>query len=368
MSGGTVSDQEIKIGLSVSVSGKFRLQGRQALDGVLLWQSHANASGGISIGGTRRPVRLIWHDDSGHASRVRENVQRLIENDHVHVLLGPYSSGLTIAAAEIAEDHGRTIWNYGGTSDEIFRRGWRYVIGVSSPASDYLRKLPHVLAREYAKLSRICVLYSAKGSFAWQVARGVMESAKETGHSTELVPFEAPLGNSDASVAALLAASPETVVLVGNFDDELMVMRTRPRWPRTVRAIASVAAGIPEFAIQLGQLAEGVVGPSQWEPGVNSRTTIGPSCDWFVEEFQKQSGVIPNYIAAGSFVAGLIAAECICQAATLDDDKLRSIASALDCNTFYGRFRIDPETGKQTGHRILLVRWERGQKIVLPSR
>src|SRR6266851_894458 len=35
-------------------------------------------------------------------------------------------------------------------------------------------------------------------------------------------------------------------------------------------------------------------------------------------------------------------------------------ASDLDCNTFYGRFRIDSRTGIQTGHCVLLIRWQGG--------
>ena len=34
---------------------------------------------------------------------------------------------------------------------------------------------------------------------------------------------------------------------------------------------------------------------------------------------------------------------------------------------FYGRFRIDSRTGIQTGHRVLLIRWQGGYKVVLPS-
>ncbi len=93
----------------------------------------------------------------------------------------------------------------------------------------------------------------------------------------------------------------------------------------------------------------------------------GPTSDWFLDSFQKQFGRPPNYIAAGSFATGLVLTECIRQTASLDDKKLRSTASGLDCNTFYGRFPIDSRTGIQTGHRVLLIRWEGGDKVVLPS-
>jgi len=75
---------------------------------------------------------------------------------------------------------------------------------------------------------------------------------------------------------------------------------------------------------------------------------------------------MPDYIAAGSFATGLVLTECIRRASSLDDEKLRNTASHVDCNTFYGRFRIDPRSGMQTGHRTLLIRWQGGKKIVLP--
>ena len=246
-----MSDHEIRVGLSVSVSGKFQPQGQQALNGVLLWQSHANAKGGISINeGMSRSVHLIWYDDGSRVSRIRENVLRLIRNDNVDILLGPYSSSLTMAAAEIAEDYKKILWNYGGTSDEIYGRGWRYMLGIASPASDYLRAFPHWLAKQYHELSRICVLYSGKGTFGRQVASGVIESAQETAHSVELVPFHPPL-NDSAALSLLLDIGSEAVVLAGSFQDELAIMRTRPRWPTTVRAVAAVAAGIGAFGSQL---------------------------------------------------------------------------------------------------------------------
>src|SRR5262249_38128434 len=77
---------------------------------------------------------------------------------------------------------------------------------------------------------------------------------------------------------------------------------------------------------------------------------------------------MPDYIAAASFATGLVLTECVRQAASLDDEKLRSTASDLDCNTFYGRFHIDSGTGIQTAHRVLLIRWQGDHKVLLASR
>src|SRR6202795_3003966 len=161
---------EVAVGLSISLTGKFRLQGQQALEGICLWQSYINARGGIAVwNGEKRYVRLIWYDDHSQISFARKNVLQLLQKDQIDLLLGPYSSNLTMAVVEIAEECKKVLWNYGGSSDEIFRHGQRYLVGIASPASDYLRALPHWLAEGFAGLGRICVLYSGRGTFGWQV-------------------------------------------------------------------------------------------------------------------------------------------------------------------------------------------------------
>src|SRR6266852_5623151 len=360
--------REVAVGLSISLTGRFCPQGQQALQGIRLWQSYINAQGGIAVrNGEKWSVRLIWYDDRSQISFARKNVFQLLREDKIEILLGPYSSSLTMAVVEIAEEYKKVLWNHGGSSDEIFRHGRRYLVGIASPASDYLREFPHWLAEESSALSRICVLYSSVGTFGWQVARGILESAAVR-QSVELVPINIPLEDLDTILRTLFAIGPEIVVLAGSFQTELGIMRTRHRWPSTVRAVAAVAAGVRAFSAELGQIADGVLGPSQWEPGITFPNILGPTSDWFLDSFQRQFGRPPDYIAAGSFATGLVLTECMRQAASLDNEKLRGTASYLDCNTFYGRFRIDSRTGIQTGHRVLLIRWQGGHKVVLPSR
>src|SRR5215469_2761851 len=151
-----MSEGEITAGLSISLSGRFEIQGQQALNGLLLWQSFANAEGGVPVGpASKKRVRLIWYDDQSLARCARDNVFRLLRDDKVDILFGPNSSGLTMAVSEIAEEHRMVLWNYGGSSDEIFSRGFDHVVGIASPASDYLRALPHRLSKKPPVSSRI---------------------------------------------------------------------------------------------------------------------------------------------------------------------------------------------------------------------
>ena len=45
---------ELAVGLSISLTGRFRPQGQRALQGTRLWQSYINAQGGIATGTGRK--------------------------------------------------------------------------------------------------------------------------------------------------------------------------------------------------------------------------------------------------------------------------------------------------------------------------
>ena len=157
------SKHEILIGLSISLTGRFSLQGQQALNGIRLWKSYINAQGGITIGAEeRQPVRLVYYDDQSRVRRAQQNVLRLLNEHRVAIFLGPYSSALTMAVAPIAEEHKKVLWNHGGASDEICNCGLRYLVSTGSPASDYLRGLPQWLAQKWPSVHRICVVHSSK--------------------------------------------------------------------------------------------------------------------------------------------------------------------------------------------------------------
>jgi len=129
--------------------------------------------------------------------------------------------------------------------------------------------------------------------------------------------------------------------------------------------VTLVIPGFNDSDDELQRLAEGVIGPSQWEAEVHFRQTQGPDSYWFVRNFRERFGQVPDYTAAGGFAVGLVLAQCIRQAGSLEDEHLREVAAELDFTTFYGRFRIDPRTGRQIGHQILLTQWQQGRKVVL---
>ena len=363
------SSVEVLAGVSVSVTGEFKRQGQDALNAIRLWAEHVERAGGIAVGdgGPRRPLRLIFLDDASRTERAKDNIIRLLGDEQVDLLLGPYSSKLTLAAARTTEARGKILWNHGGSSDVIWSSGYRRVISVPSPASAYLRELPRLAKLRDPRVCRISVLHASRGSFAAHVAGGAAQGAKAVGFDAiELVPFEPPLGDARALLEQALAARPDVLISVGSFEDDLSIVRLRQLFPG-VSTLAVVAAGLDAFHREVGELAEGVIGPSQWEAAEDEAPETGPDSRWFCSEFERRFGQSPGYPAAQAYAVGVIIQECVKRAESLDDDTLLRVARGIQTTTLYGAFQLDPVRLRQTGHRVQLVEWRHGRKeLVTP--
>ena len=99
--------ESIQFGASISTSGRYALQGRQALAGLQAWVQATNADGGVRIPqlGAKLPATLIHYDDASSSERAVANVERMIQVDRVHILIGPYASDLTRAVVRVARQH-----------------------------------------------------------------------------------------------------------------------------------------------------------------------------------------------------------------------------------------------------------------------
>jgi len=357
------SPEPVVAGVSVSVSGPLRRQGQDAYDGIRLWVEHVASAGGLALGRNRAncPLRLVALDDASTVSRARANAARLLTQEHVDLLFGPYGSASTLAVALVAAAHGKILWNHGGASDAASEAGSDSVVSVLSPASDYLRNLPR-LARHRTGAHRLVILYAERGTFASSVRRGVEEGGRAAGFDrVRAVAFETPLHDPKALLDAALADRPGLLVVAGRFEDDATIIRER-RILETVGTVACVAAGTDAFHRELGALAEGTIGPSQWEPHLYEQPTIGPASAWFGSEFRRVFQRDPSYVAAQAYAMGLIVGECIRRAGSLEDRELLVAARELDTTTLYGRFRLDPDTLRQVGHEMLLVEWRDGLK------
>jgi branched-chain amino acid transport system substrate-binding protein len=361
----------LRIGTTLSQSGIYARQGQQALQGVRLWVDETNAQGGLFVPELHHAValQLIAYDDRSRRHDVEQLTERLISVDRVDFLIGPYSSGLAYAAATIAEAHQKTLWNHGGSSDAIMRQGFRWSVHLPTPASGYFGGLFSCLCSQGAATECVAIIQRPRGTFSTEVAAGVRQHAEQSGFPA-LPPFFYPADPDDSGQMSALgeelaAANPAVIIAIGRYEDDVALLRQLAETPLDAVVVAAVAAPMQEFRGDLQELADGCVGPSQWECRTQVSVDFGPSSATFVERFRQRFGQSPDYPAAQAYAAGLILQRCVILAETCSDAALRAAADTLVCRTFYGDFRLDVASGRQIGHETVLVQWQRDEKKVI---
>ena len=354
----------IRFGASVSVSGSYALQGRQVLAGLGAWVEAVNSGEGLRVHGAeaKAPVRLVYYDDASSPAKAAANAERLLDADAVEVLIGPYATDLTRAVVPVARRRGRVLWNHGGASDDIHVEGGR-AVGILTPVSRYFGGLIELVRSLDPDAARIALLHRRGSGFGHLAALGVEDAASDAMFVTDVVTYSPLASDLPRVIASLQRQRPDLVISAGSFDDEVVLARVLLESGLPVKAVSLAAAAMQEFLDALGTQAEGFLGPSQWEPSLAYIPDFGPGPDEASEGIRAE-GAPPDYPAAQAYAACLIAQRCL-EEAGADDESLWRAACALDCATFFGRFHIDPATGLQVGHEVVLVQWRRGRKLVV---
>ncbi len=368
---------KILIGEPATLSGKYAKAGEQAaggIQGIVDWVN--NTYGGVKLNGKKIPLEYIKYDCESKKEAVTSLLERLITVDKVHFTFAPYTSGLTLAGAPVAEKYKKVYMDHGGASNKIFRQGFQYIVQTIGPASNYHRGTLNMIHKRDPSAKRIALVYEDD-----EFARDVMAGAEE--HATKIgfdIVFKRTYtkGVTDLTplLSALKAANPDIIIGGGHFEDGQLFNRQLADMDINPKAFSLIAsATLPAFYEALTTNAEGVMGPSHWEYGVTfseegakkyGRTWIGPSQDEFVALFKKALGkdILPDYHAAEAGAAVLALVLAIEKAQSLDSLPVRKALGDLTFMSFYGGWDVD-DTGLQIGHDMVDIQWQDGKRVIV---
>lgn len=357
----------IVLGAAVSDTGDFAREGQDTRQGYDVWLDWVNNEyGGIKVGDDLYNVEIVYYDDEGDPDTAANLVEKLITEDEVDFLLGPYSSGLTMSTSAIAEKYNVIMVEGNGASESIFERGFKNIFAVLTPAGNYTESALKALADKGAKTVAIAYEDTA---FPTSVALGAEKWAKEYG--MEVVAMETyPVDVSDVSaiITSFRTLDPDVVVAGGHFNDALLFVRGAKELGWTPDAmVITVGPSNPEFVTEVGADSEYIIGPTQWE------RTMSWSDDWFgtPEEYAQRYEAMwdepPSYQAAESTATALALHLAIEAAGSVDTDAVRQALYDLDVVTFYGPIDFD-ETGKNVAKPMGAIQIQDGEiNVVAPT-
>ncbi|MGH7950181.1 MAG: ABC transporter substrate-binding protein, partial [Candidatus Binataceae bacterium] len=250
--------------------------------------------------------------------------------------------------------------------------GHRMVVGVLSPAEEYFAGFARLLATLKYWRKRVAIV-TAPTAFAREVGDG-LESAcadhtiRRKGVRVRLkYRGEFDLEKTPAVLfAALRRNRVNALASAGPYEHDIDVMHAITASPINLPVLACVAAGLSSFGAELGRHADGILGASQWEDQVDFTPEIGPSPAEFARRMRRAGyGSRCEYPAAQAYAAGLLALAALNDAGALDQERIRAAFLDLRTTTLFGNFAIDRVTGRQIGHKMLLVQWHAGRKVIV---
>ena len=347
----------IRVGVTVSLTGGYAAPGGNQLRGIQMWVDDLNARGALL--GQR--VELVHYDDQSDAARSALLYEQLITEDRVDLLLGPYSSDLTMEASRVAEQHNFPMVATGAGSDRIWGRGYSNIFGVDTPASAYMNVVLESASK--AGLSTLA-LVASDAEFTREVAEGVRARAAE--NNMEIV-FDAVYHEGAADFSGLVqrmkAARPD-IVLGGTYlNDSVTVIREAKRQNFAPKAfIFTVGPALVEFGEMLGADAEGVMGVVAW-----TRDVRLPKAQDFSYRYKRRFGSNAGVHAAYGYGAGQVLEAAVRLAGSPDRDAVRQQLASMKFRSLLGHYRVDG-TGKQLGKATYGMQWQDGRRrLVLPK-
>ena len=345
----------IRVGASISLTGTYAALGQNQHRGYQLCMKHVNDKGGV-LG--RKLEFVIYDDQSQPATGVRL-YEKLITQDKVDLVLGPYSSAITEAVANVNEKYKMPMVAPMASTTSIFKKGRKFVFMVQSPAEVYLEGLIDVAAKNGLKT---VALINEDTLFPKASVQGTVELAKKKG--LQVVFVEAyPKGNTDFSalLTKLRAANPDVLGAATYFDDAVAITRQMKELNVNPKLYGVTVGGdLPKFYELLGKNAEFVYGATQWEPELPY-----PGSKEFLAAYTKEfPGADLSYHSAGGYAGCQVLVEAVRQAGSLDGEKLREAILKLDYNNVYGGFKVDAD-GFQVSHKMVMFQWQDGKKVIV---
>lgn len=352
--------EPIKIGLTLGLSGQYHELSLMQKRAYELWEEQTNKKGGI-LG---RQVNLIIYDDESSTQNANKLYKKLITEDKVNFVFGPYSSEISLAAAKIADLYQYPTLMPGASSDRIWQQGYQYIFGMWIPASDYLLGFLQLLKIRH--FSDIAVIY-ATDNFSQSIHNGLTRWATSLGFKTV---YTYQLQNSDIDfdriVNQVKQHHPQVLFVLGHFEESVNIRQalSRLQWSPSVY-YSSVGPTLPKYYQVLGKDADLTFSSSNWEP--HAGLTL-PGSKVFIDDFKRKYNLEPSYHAATAYAAGVILQKAITTAGTTDRQKIRKILATSIFTTLIGRYGVDQQTGIQTSHFPLVIQWQKGKKeIVWPT-
>lgn len=346
----------IVVGAVVSQSGSQADLAAGYAKGIRLWEAQVNASGGL-LG---RPVALKILDDGSDAIRAGELYRQLIREENADLLIGPYGSAATYAAAAEAARERKIMVNGAGPARVVQQGPNRFLFQSSS---SYAERGEGVLqlARK-AGITRLQVL-ARQELAAQEIAEATRLIALKQGFTVPEVETYSPYTmDFTPFVLRAVAGQAQAWIAFGEARDAVDMVKTFRKHDYAPQLFFAQRAAEPAFVAGVGQDAEYTLAEVGYDPRLPR-----PANAEFVKAYTAKWSAAPALAAAEGYSAASVLGEGVRRAGSLDPEKLRAALAELRTETPLGSYQVGAN-GQQVGIVPAVVQIQRGKaQVVWPN-
>jgi branched-chain amino acid transport system substrate-binding protein len=371
-----VEGDTITLGSAISFTGKYSTNGIHASNGYNLAVKVINDAGGVKVGGKSYKLAVQYYDDESTPARGAQLAERLIKQDGVKFMLGPYSSGLTKAIAPVTEKYEIPMVEAEGASRSLFTQGYKYLFAVLSTSEQYLAS-SIALAAEIAekngkKAGDVKVAMAFENDpFSLDVRAGVLDDVKKYGMKV-VIDDKLPRDLSDmsATLTKVKAVKPDLLVVSGHSKGAATAARQIKEMKIDTPMIAMTHCEAAKVISKFGASTNGFLCPTQWAETLSYKDDLFGTAADFDKLFKATFDGYKNvpYQAAQAAAAVLVWKDAFERANSFDIPKVRDALAATDMATFYGNIKFSP-AGNNIAKPMVLRQIQNGQlNVVAPSK
>jgi branched-chain amino acid transport system substrate-binding protein len=359
-------DGPIKIGISLPLIGDFSEPGKGVQRGYEAWADYVNENGGL-LG---RQVELTILDDQSNADRVAADYEKLINQDGVDLVFGPFSTRLVVPAAQVAEDYGFLFVEPAGAAEEVFTQGFDNLFyAAPAVADDHYNYLADALEALPVDQRPKSAAYAVMDDpFAMSTAYGLKSRLEEMGVETVVDEVYPPNTTDFGSIAAKIADSDADIVVGGTqYQDAVnMILALRQLDYQPGMAAFSTAPTNPEFPEAIGEATEGILSPTGYTPEADY-----PTNNEFVDYYTERNGTPPAEDEANAWTTGQVVTAAVEAVGCADPDpecqqQLIDWLRENEVETVVGPLTWD-EAGRPQGAHLIQQYVDGKIRIVLPD-
>jgi branched-chain amino acid transport system substrate-binding protein len=347
---GAAAQETIKIGVTQPLTGAFAASGNYVAQGAKIAEDEINKAGGV-LG---KQIQLIVEDNKSNPTEAVSTVEKLIQKDKVPVLIGAWSSTLTLAVMPKLEEYQVPMIVETSSSGKITTSGNPYIFRISPTSAMEAKAFQPLVAK--LGIKKADFLYT-NNDFGIGSGAEYSKMLKADGVTIGVMETMDPKATDfSAQLAKIKASGGDTLFVTTAVEQLTIILKQAKEQQINARIISCGGSNSPDQLIeQAGDAANGSYHTAffpPWFPEVTKNPEVSKR---YMDEWKKRGYPLGGLTEGFRGYDGVyVAVAAIKAAGKAEPEAIRQALWGTDVKGIYGDIHFNKEgpAGKESGQNV----------------